>query len=120
MKARLLLSSLVVFGYIGHSAGQLDFLNISIYSKVSESCQQCLLERAGAFHVEEVNEFQKSIHIIKVYWVVGPSHYLRANLISCFGRRYCRDPTIEDYRSIFVTEGIGSTPSPFVSSENPT
>lgn len=118
MKARLLLSLLVVFKYIRCCAAQLDFLSISISSSVYEDCQQCLIERAGAIHLEKVDEFHKSV--TEMYWVVGPSHYLRANLISCFGRRYCRDPTIEDYRSIFVTEGIGSTPSPFVSSENPT
>lgn len=113
MKARLLLSLLVVFKYIRCCAAQLDFLSISISSSVYEDCQQCLIERAGAIHLGKVDEFHKSV--TEMYWVVGPSHYLRANVISCFGPNYCGDQKIEESRSIVVTEGIGGTSSPVAS-----
>lgn len=106
MKANLFRSILVVFWHFGCYAERLDSLIISVPMEAYEACQKCLLERAGAIHVEEVNEIGNEEYGKKEYWVVGLPNYLRAKLINCFGIKLCLDPAFNNDLETFATEGI--------------
>lgn len=73
---------------------------------VHETCQTCLLERAGAIHVEEVNEIERQRGSSIEYWVVGMPNYLRAKLIKCFGAKLSVSPTIVSDLEMIAIEGI--------------
>lgn len=119
MRARMITGILVVILRVGYCVGNWDSLNIYVSSAVSENCQKCLLECAGAIHVEEIEETRRDTQRKTTYWIVGPSGYLRVNLMRCFGAAICRIPTFEESGSKMTIEKTGGITSPVAFSERP-
>lgn len=95
--------------------GKLEALNVTVLSFVIRSCQKCLLERAGAIHIELIDNQPRNA---KKYYVAGPQDYLRANMISCIDQNSCFDPEMEDSELQLFPEGISGKSSTAASRNN--
>lgn len=88
--------------------GKLDAPNITVTNAYIDQCQMCLLERAGATHIQWVKvESNKK----NIYYVAGPQDYFRASLISCFDQSICNGLKVEDSELQLFSDGICGTSS---------
>nr|CCA17435.1 AlNc14C34G3106 [Albugo laibachii Nc14]CCA26854.1 AlNc14C422G11537 [Albugo laibachii Nc14] len=101
------------------SAIKLDSLNISFSATASEDCQKCLLQYAGANHMEQIQSSMKQSAIYLSFWAVGAPQFFTRNLMSCLGYQLCSRFDFTKTNAVIMTDGISgelSLPSAYYES----
>nr|CCA24277.1 AlNc14C231G9297 [Albugo laibachii Nc14] len=120
MKATLFRCILVALWRFGCYAENLDSFTISVNTIQHAHCQYCLLEHAGAIHVEEMEKVFGRKGSLN-YWVVGsPNIFGGAHLIRCISPKACNKLIITKTNAQISTEGIGGIFSQLPTVNKPT
>ena len=81
----------------------------------SEDCQKCLLEHAGAIHIEAIQPLRKKTTEQPTFWAVGAPKFFTTNLINCIAYKKCVRFDFVKSDALIVTNGInGETSTPSV------
>lgn len=87
MRATCLPRIAVLYHFYASCAAQLGSMKITVQTAKYEACQQCLLEEAGALHVEEYEGARRGS---TSYFLLGLIDYIKTNLIKCSATYQCR------------------------------
>lgn len=87
MKVTCVTRIAVLYHFYASCAAQLGSMKITVQTAKYEPCQQCLLEEAGAVHVEEYEGARRGG---TSYFLLGLIDYIKTNLIKCSATYQCR------------------------------
>nr|CCA28105.1 AlNc14C1167G12818 [Albugo laibachii Nc14] len=87
-------------------------IQITFTVATSEDRQKCLLEYAGAIHIEEIKTLREETTGKLTYWAVGAPKFFTSNLIHCIAYNNFLGFDFVKTNAIIATGGISGELSP--------
>ena len=105
----------MIIQHIACSADYLVSQNLTVATTKHEFCQNCLLVRAAAIHLDIIDQSYKRT----TYWALGLAKLFPANLVSCIGRRLCQNIFSINSKAPIITKGTDEILSTFTATNKP-